>query len=160
MTNKTRSLQLDFLSLSFIQPFPVNKFQSIRLNLSPSYIEKIFDPKILHLITSKTTQSKFTLFLYLDNFLVKTLYLENYLKVLMVIFGVSSFTGVNIMINICIFQLTNMSSPLTHHVMSTHVIQCHVMLGHAMSPLTHIHPGNITSTYSTDAKHFVICHVM
>ena len=39
----------------------------------------------------------------------------------------------------------------THHVMSTHVIQCHVMLGHAMSPITHIHAGNIISTYSTDA---------
>ena len=132
MTNKTRGLQLDFLSVSFIQSVQVKKLQSIRLNLSPSYIEKIFDPKIFHLIKSKTTRSKFTLLLYLDNFLVNTLYLENYLKVLMIIFGVSSFTGVNIMINICIFQLTNMSSPLTHHVMSTHVIQCHVMLGRAM----------------------------
>ena len=126
MTNKTRGLQLDFLSLTFIQSVQVKKLQSIRLNLSPSYIEKIFDPKILHLIKSKTTQSKFTLFLYLDNFLVKTLYLENYLEVLMIIFGVSSFTGVNIMINICIFQLTNMSSPL--HIMSCPLMSYNVML--------------------------------
>ena len=80
MTNKVRGIQLDFLSLSFIQSVQVKKLQSIRLNLSPSYIEKIFDPKILHLIKSKTTQSKFTLFLYLDNILVKTLDLENYLN--------------------------------------------------------------------------------